>query len=120
MVFTTLTPNRIETFKATSTWHRYYADSKIFYSDGIRYLADSATCYWLLDDIVSAQTYSVVSKVKFQIWTIEKIGKRSAVLWCEDEHGTKLFRKTIAYTVFPLKRVVIYMVNKNIMLASEY
>ena len=115
-----LTAKTIETFKATSTWYRHPANTKIFYSDGIKFLADSAYCWWLIDDIVSAQTFGMVSANNFQIWVLEKTGKKSAVLRCESEHGTILFKKTVCYTEFPLPRVVIYMMNKTIMLASEY
>ena len=95
------------------------ANTKIFYSDGIKFLVDFAYCWWLIDDIVSAQTFGMVSANNFQIWVLEKTGKKSAVLRCESEHGTILFKKTVCYTEFPLPRVVIYMMNKTVMLASD-
>ena len=120
MVATTLTTNRIENFKPTAKWYRHPENPSIFYSDGIKFLADSAYCWWLIDDMVSAQTFGKVSANKFQIWILEKTGKKSAVLKCESEHGTILFKKTVAYTEFPLPKVMIYVVNKTVMLASEY
>ena len=120
VVATALTSKHIEDFKPTAMWHRHPANSRIFYSDGIKFLADSASCWWLVDDIVSAQTFGMISASKFQIWILEKTGKKSAVLRCESEHGTILFKKTVCYTEFPLPRVVIYVVGKTIMLASEY
>jgi hypothetical protein len=120
VVATALTTKHIENFKATATWHRHPANPRIFYSDGIKFLADSASCWWLVDDIVLTQIFSMISAIKFQIWILEKTGKKRAVLRCESEHGTVLFTKIIPYSEFPLPRVVIYCVDKQIMLASEY
>ena len=41
-------------FTGTETWHRRRGTS-ILYTDGVRYLADNANAWWLVDAIASHQ-----------------------------------------------------------------
>lgn len=56
--------------------NHYYRTSPflrhVVHTDGVQYLAEKASCFWLLDTIVSWQTKERVRKELFQVWKLTK------------------------------------------------
>jgi len=93
---------------------------------------------WLVDEIAIAQLEKALMREEFQSWSLlVNTESRSAVLLATnggaaiDARGEPLYReiyrKTIAYTDFPLKEIRLYVCangyglnGKTIMLAREY
>ncbi|MBE9212822.1 MAG: hypothetical protein HC836_37515 [Richelia sp. RM2_1_2] len=92
------------------------------YTDGIQYLAKEANCYWLLDAIASHQTKNLLSNPRlreFQIWHL-RVKENSGILICEWDTNQEVLRQEIEYTDFPLSHIKLYLVEKVLMLPSEY
>ena len=61
----------LEQFTGTEHWYKHQFGGH--YTDGVRYLAQTAGAYWLIDAIFSYRRAE-----RFQVWTLEvKIGRAS-------------------------------------------
>ncbi len=108
-------------FIGTEHWYRHWAARSILYTDGAKYVADTAGAYWLLDEIVFAQSANKrLATEGFQLWKLSVRADQTATLTCEDGNGKPVFTKPLEYTDFPLDEVKFYFTNNVIMLPSEY
>lgn len=92
------------------------------YTDGVKFLADQAGAYWLLDLIASWQKRARRdSKLRdFQLWEIRvDTAKRRGVVICLRDAGDEAFRQHLPLTDFPLPSVKLYLENGVLMLPSE-
>jgi len=98
------------------------------YTDGIKYLLESADAYWLLQAI-----FSYRRKEDFQLWNLTVLPDKTAVLTMkEDTDCPNLVEQKIHYTDFPLEEIEFYAINDHncggewgpvhvvLMLKSEY
>lgn len=105
----------------TENWHRHPIFRAVLFTDGAKYVADTCGAYWLLDEIVFLQQYEKrVAGEAFQVWTLTVNPDRTATLACDDGNGNEVFRKTIAFTDFPMESVTLWYINSTILLPSEY
>ncbi len=112
--------SELNQFYGSATLYKHWLGLK--YTDGIKYLAHEANCYWLLDAIASHQTKKLLSNPKlkeFQIWHLQ-IKENSGVLICEWDTNQEVLRQEIEYTDFPLSHIKLYLVEKVLMLTNEY
>ena len=109
--------NELNQFHGTQ---RYYKDFDGFlFTDGIKYLADRAGCYWLIDLVGSYQPD--LKGVTFQLWEVEVVdGILAVVTMREDIDNPVLIRQHVPFTDFPLEKFSFYCVDKVMMLKSEY
>ena len=94
----------------------------IKYTSGIKYLAEAAECFWLLDTIASHQNANLLSLPQlreFQIWHLI-VQEKSGILICEWDTDQEVLRQEVPYTNFPLPRVKLYLVEKVLLLPNEY
>ena len=94
----------------------------IRYTDGVKYLANEAGAYWLIDAIASHQDRKLLSNPRlreFQIWRLV-VENSSATLICSLDTDIEVRRQQIPYTDFPLPEIKLYLVDKVLMLPSEY
>ncbi len=98
-------------FTGTETWYRYrFGQTTLaYYTDGVKYLADNADCYWLLTEIVSVQTETKIHREPFQVWHLQVDEEWGATLECEDGNDNVVFTKNIPFTDFPLKEITIWV-----------
>ena len=92
------------------------------YTEGIKHLAEVAECWWLVDAIASYQTENLLcdSKLReFQIWRL-LVQEKSGVLICEWDTEQEALRQQIPFTDFPLPEIKLYLIDKVLMLPSEY
>lgn len=107
-------------FTGSENWYRHFL-GKSLYTDGVKYVADNAGAYWLLDEIAINQMLPKVKAEEFQLWVLKvDLEKRSGVLTCDDGNGNIVFTKKIDYTDFPLAEVRFYFTDNTILLPSEY
>ena len=110
--------NMLSMFSGSDVIHRH---GRIFYTDGIEYLAETAQCYWLLDLVASYQSGRMLRQ-EFQVWKLTvdlKKGKVKAVVTCDDGNGNLLIKQKIQFTDFPLKEIKMYYENNTLCLPSE-
>ncbi|NMF63281.1 hypothetical protein DP113_34655 (plasmid) [Brasilonema octagenarum UFV-E1] len=94
----------------------------IGFTEGVKYLADTAEAYWLIDAIASHQTQTFLSNTKlqyFQIWHLLVKGK-SGTLICEWDTDKEILRQELEYTDFSLSSIKLYLVQRVLMLPNEY
>lgn len=103
--------------------HFKHCLNQFVYTDGVRYLAQKARAYWLLDAIASYQPQLLKDRMlkEIQFWTLKvDTQKRTAKLICERDLGDVVITQVIEYTDFPLAEVKLYLANQVLMLPSEY
>jgi hypothetical protein len=77
--------------------------------------------YWLIDEIAFPQQGDrLLAAEKFQSWKLNVNPDHTATLDCEDGNGGVVFTKAIEYTDFPLAEIILYFMNKSILLPSDY
>jgi hypothetical protein len=120
---TTKTFNRatLRQFTGTEHWYRHSLVRSVLYTDGAKYVAESAGAYWLLDEIALAQKGEPkVAAEEFQVWKLMVKPDQTGILTCEDGNDTAVFTKALDYTDFPEEGVELYFVNNTILIPSEY
>lgn len=116
-----ITQSQLDQFSGSDEIYSHWLKAFV-YTDGVKFLADNANAYWLLDAIASHQTQKLLSDPMlkdFQIWILAVDG-RKARLVCEKDDNIRVVTQDIVNTDFPLKLVKLYLVNKVLMLPSEY
>lgn len=122
-------PGELRMFTGTTEWHRWsILFRKDLLTDGAKYLAEKAGCYWLMDLIASVQTLAKVKRQDLQVWYVavctappppkpwrwrpdgtelEECGGTWAWVWCEDGRervDSVVYTQLVPYTDFPLGR----------------
>ena len=108
-------------FTGSEHWYRHSLNRNVFFTDGAKYVADTAGAYWLLDEIALIQPHDKrVAAEAFQVWKLVVRPDQTATLTCEDGNDTTVFTKQIDYTDFPLDDITLYFTNNVIYLPSEH
>jgi Family of unknown function (DUF6876) len=108
-------------FTGSEQWYRHGLVRSVLFTDGAKYVADSAGAYWLLDEIAFAQKGEpAVAAEGFQLWKLAVKPDQTGTLTCEDGNGRAVFMKALAYTDFPAEGVELYFIDNTILLPSEY
>lgn len=121
-----LTPAAIEAalcrFTGTENYYRHIG--KLLLTDGAKFLADNAGCYWLYDIV-----WSVLPKLpedSFAVVTLTvDLDARRGVVVIGDGNDRKLYRQRIPFTDFPLAEITLYLEDaeegfKVLLLPSEH
>jgi hypothetical protein len=112
-------------FTGTENWYRHSLNRNVTYTDGVKFMAESAGAYWLVDEVATGQMHPQVRQYAaeddFQVWklTVNR-EKSSAVLVCEDGNNNVICSKEIEFTDFPLDEIKLYFSGGVILLPSEY
>lgn len=120
----TITKTDLAQFTGTEAYHRLpYHPQGVVYTDGVKYLAERAGAYWLLDLIAS---YQLDGRIKndealqgIQFWRL-KVADATGTLVCERDLNDTVLTHQLNYTDFPLAEITLYVCNKVILLPSEY
>jgi hypothetical protein len=101
-------------FTGTTAYYQYsQLFSYLVLTDGTKYLAKAARCYWLFDQIASLQLHPKIrthSQLKaIQFWRLHRSQENSGVLSCEWDKGQVVYEEKIRCTDFPLKQILLYV-----------
>ena len=106
----------------TGTGKYYRISRRHLLTDGTRYLAEQAACFWLMDAIASH-----LCEIGTEDWFVVvqvKVTEGRAVMIYEDGNDKEHARQEIPYTDFPMDLITLYACwdqeNWVIMLPSEY
>src|SRR5271169_754414 len=98
----TLDADTMSQFHGSENWYRHGLVRSILFTDGAKYVADTAGAYWLLDEIALAQKFEpAVQGEEFQVWKLTVQPDSTATLTCEDGNDHTVFTKAIPFTDFP-------------------
>jgi hypothetical protein len=108
-------------FTGTGQWYRHGIIRHVLFTDGAKYVADTAAAYWLLDEVALAQRYDKrVAAARFQVWTLTVNRDETAILACDDGNGRSVFSKHIEWTDFPPPGITLWFSNNVIYLPTEH
>lgn len=114
-------PAILPQFTGTEHWYRHSLVPTVMFTDGAKYVADTAGAYWLLDEIALAQRYDqAVTSEEFQLWELKVARDATATLTCDDGNGHVVYSKKLEFTDFPAPGIKLYHCNGKIFLPSEY
>jgi hypothetical protein len=106
----------------TGTEAYYRISRRHLLTDGTKYLAEEAECFWIMDAIASH-----LSEIGTQDWFVlirVQVTEGRAVMIYEDGNDREHARQEIPYTDFPLDSITLYACWDQdhwvIMLPSEY
>jgi hypothetical protein len=113
----------LKQFKGSSTFYSHWM-GLFTYTEGVKYLAEEAGAFWLIDAIASWQTSPKVKRdwmlQQIQFWRLRVNPDRSAVLTCERDIDNIALTQKIKETEFPLEEILLYLYKGTLMLPSEY
>jgi hypothetical protein len=100
-----------------------YADwtNTLRYTEGVRFLAEHARAFWLIDLIASHQRVLVKDSglAEFQLWEL-RVDVSRAVAICFRDTDDEILRQEIPFTDFPLPRVRLYVEGGVLLLPTEH
>ena len=112
--------NQLNQFTGTSKYYRI--SRRHLLTDGTKYLAEEAECFWMMDAIASH-----LSEIGTEDWFVSvrvQVTEGRAVMIYEDGNDREHARQEIPYTDFPLNSITLYACWDGehwvIMLPSEY
>ena len=116
----------LDQFTGTEHYYRYLLGLKL--TDGVKFLADAAGAYWLLDIITSYQATDKIRREHFQVWELKLLPKAegnphaqpAVVTMKTDSDKPLMVRQEICYTDFPLESITLWLIDGVILLPSEY
>ncbi len=100
-------------FYGSNIFYQYFAGGS--YTEGLKYLADKAGAYWLIDAV-----FSYARKEPFQCWTLKTKDGDSTLTMAEDSDAPVLVTQTIPETNFPIETLRMYLIADCLMLLAEY
>lgn len=124
-----LDPRKLAQFTGTEHWYRHGLVRTVAFTDGVKYVADQAGAYWLVDIVAIAQRHTpAIAAEQFQLWQLAVHDNHSATVTCEDGNGKEAYRQEIAWTDFPPGGIKFYCchdetsdyIRRVILLPSEY
>jgi hypothetical protein len=121
----TLDQHDLAQFTGTENWYRHGLMPRLIYTDGVKYVAETAGAYWLIDLVASWQpTIGKCERPEFQNWNLVRGAGSAATITCDDGDGNIMAQQEIEYTDFPLAEFGFYCVDDDehlvMMLKSEY
>lgn len=121
MTDTKLTLADLHQFTGSEHWYRHWLNRKVLFTDGVKYVADEAGAYWLIDEIALAQRHDAKVKAEeFQVWKLTVRPNKTATLSCEDGNHNAVFSKELTFTDFPLPEITLWFANDTLYLPSEH
>ena len=112
--------NQLNQFTGTSKYYRI--SRRHLLTDGTKYLAEEAECFWMMDAIASHLT-----EIGTEDWFVQvrmTVNGNRATMIYEDGSGSEHARQEIPYTDFPMHAISLYACWDGehwvIMLPSEY
>jgi hypothetical protein len=108
-------------FTGSQTFYRHALSGGCVYTEGVQYLAEAGSAYWLLDAILCPQPHHpALRSAEFQVWTLSVGEDQSAMLICTDGNGEGLYVHPVSWTDFPLDTVTLWFANRTLYLPSEH
>jgi hypothetical protein len=116
-----LSAQTLAQFTGSQTFYRHPLFPSCVYTEGVQYLAEAGSAYWLLDAIFCPQPHlRALVEAEFQVWTLSVHEDRSAILVCTDGNDVQLYAQPVPWTDFPLETVTLWFANRTLYLPSEH
>jgi hypothetical protein len=111
---------KLKQFHGSEVLYNYQSNSiKLLLTEGVKYLIDNASAYWLIDLIASYQFYKYFQQEPFQTWKLKSDSECWSII-AKDGNNIELAKQDIEYSDFPIDEITLWLVDGVIMLPSEY
>ena len=111
--------HELKQFTGSESYYKNPLFRGYVYTEGVKYLAEQANAYWLIDYILSNQLELKLRSQPFQVWKMV-VQDDSAAVTVEDGNDNEIISFTIGYTDFSLEEITLWLVDKTLLLPSEY
>ena len=108
----------LSAFIGTETWQRHALNRNLLLTDGVRYFADQAGAWWLLD-IVATEIFQKQASQAFLVIDLD-VASNKAGIRATDGNDVVLFRRHIHFTDAPTGHWRFYLTDNVLLLPSEY
>jgi hypothetical protein len=105
-------------FIGTENWYKHRLNPLMTHTDGIKFFADKAECYWLLDIIVTEFFPLLVNEPFLVIAVYVENAKCRIVV--TDGNYIEIKSKYIDFTDLPEGKWTFYLTDNVLLLPSEY
>ena len=113
-------PSDLAEFIGTEQYHKNANMVGMYYTDGVKHMAQSRDAYWLLHLIyIRSQHVKLIKQEPF-ITAEMSVEDDSAVLVFTDGNNNILHAEDIEYTDYPDEGVCLWLVDGILLLPSEY
>jgi len=112
--------NGLKQFYGSDTVYYMPLFSKYKYTEGVRYLAQNAEAYWLLEYVFQHQSDKSIQGLQFQVWKIIVADDNSATIRVEDGDLKHIKSFDLPFTEFPLQEYTLWFIGGTLLLPSEY
>lgn len=106
-------------FTGTSTWWRHSLNPRVTFTDGAKYVADTAKAHWLLDKIALQDAMFGDVTPQFQVWELVVKDSRGLIKVTDGDENLVATYVT-PYTDFPEPGVKLFFIDNVILVPSEY
>lgn len=117
---TTELTSELAQFTGTSHWYRHNLNSDITYTDGVKFFAETAGAYWLLDIIATQPEILGTMQTGMAVIKLQVNNDTTAVLICEDGNYNPTYSRPLEFTDAPVGVWVLWFTDNVILLPSEY
>jgi hypothetical protein len=112
--------SQLREFSGSEQFYRHGLLRSVVYTDGVRFMAESAGALWLIDAIASHQLNPRVAAEEFQAWKLQRNDDGTWTLRCEDGNDNEVCAQQIDWSDFPLASIELWFTNSTLLLPSEY
>lgn len=105
-------------FTGTEKYYNHFMG--YYYTDGIKYMAETFEAYWLIDVIFSHQLNPLVKSQPFQTWTLKKIKGNKFCASCTDGNNILIVNQFIPFSDFPHDIITLFFVDNVLLVPTEY
>jgi len=110
--------DQLSGYIGSAYYHKYICGTQL--TDGTKEAAEIYQCYWFLDIIASVQYMPEVKAEGFQVFKLERIKDYHFKVTMEDGNDNVIYTQNIAYSDFKDDILTLWVVDKIIMLPTEY
>lgn len=108
----------LSAFIGTEQWHRHTLNRHMLVTDGVKYFAETAGCWWFLD-IVATEVFCLQATHPFLVIDLD-VNDAKAVIRVTDGNDVVLFKRHIHFTDAPAGNWRFYLTDYVMLLPSEY
>jgi hypothetical protein len=108
----------LSAFIGTENWHRHALNRQMLLTDGVKYFAETAGCYWFLD-IIATEVMRFHPMKPFLAIMLD-VREGAADIHVTDGDGLRLYRRHIHFTDAPQGVWRFYLTDNVFLLPSEY
>src|SRR5260370_36884894 len=111
----------LRSFTGTEQYHAHWSRALVF-TDGVKFLAEAARAYWLIDLVASWQRVALQDPGlrEFQLWELHVREDRTALVVCSRDSDDVAFTQEGGFTDFPLDYAKLYIEERVLLLPSEH